>query len=144
MAKNKETPQQILEMARGERGMSKDEFSTALGISRMWYHNVLTGGKDIDLKTLCWLAVDHCDDWLGELANQLIVLWHGEKFVPIGSHEELMQMRQFLINTEFDDMLKVGRSLSPDHFGLWAAELRDRLEKQLEAVKVQIHAEVAA
>lgn len=142
MAKNKETPQEILETVRGERGMSKDEFSAALGISRMWYHNVLTGGKDIDLKTLHHLSIDHSGEWLGGLGDKLIVLWHGVQYLPIGSREELVKMREFLQNTEYEDMLKVGRSLSPDHFPLWAAELRAKLDEQLEAVKVQIHAEV--
>ena len=144
MAKNKETPQQILETVRGERGMSKDEFSTALGISRMWYHNVLNGGKDIDLKTLHHLSIDFRGEWLGDLGEKLIVLWHGVQYLPIGSREELVKMREFLQETEYEDMLNVGKSLIPDHFPLWAAELRDRLDKQLEAVKKQVRAEVMA
>lgn len=143
MAKaKKETPQQILEAARG--AMSKDEFAAALGISRQWYHQVLTGDKDIDLETLHHLSVDYRGEWLGKLGDELIVAWYGVNYLPIGSREELVKMRQFLKETEYEDLVKVGRSLHPDHFPLWAAELRKRLDEQLDNVRKQMHAEVAA
>ena len=144
MAKKKETVEQVLEAARGEQEMSKDEFAEALSISRQWYHQILNNGKDIDLKTLAWLSVDYRGEWRGELADRLIVLWHGEQYVPVGSHDELVKMREFLKTTQFEEMLAVGRTLHSDHFGLWAAELRDRLESQLAHVKAEMKTEVAA
>jgi transcriptional regulator with XRE-family HTH domain len=142
MAKAKQTPQQLLETARGE--MSKDEFAAALGISRQWYHQVLTGAKEIDLKTLCWLAVDYQDDWRGKLANELIVIWHGEEYVPVGSREELVNLREFLLEVDYEDMSTLRPQLHKNHFGLWAAELRDRLEKQLVQIRESMKAEVPA
>lgn len=141
MAKKPETQQQILERYRGD--MSKVEFCERLSVSRPTMDKYLDGAY-ISLEWLTYLSVDFCDDWRGAMANELIVICHGENYVPIGSREELVQMRQFLKNTEFSDMLNVGNSLSPDHFGLWAAELRDRLDRQLEAVKKQVRAEVTA
>ncbi len=142
MAKAKQTAQQILETARGE--MSKDEFAEALGISRMWYHQVLTGGKEIDLKTLAWLSVDFQGDWRGKLANELIVIWHGEEYVPVGSRQELKDLRDFLLEVDYEDMSTIRPYLHKNHFGLWAAVLRDRLEKQLVQIREQMKAEVTA
>lgn len=141
MAKKKETQQQVIERFRGE--MSKVDFCEKLGISRPTLDKYLDGAY-ISLEWLTYLSVDFCDDWRGAMANELIVICHGEKYVPIGSREELVELRQFLKNTELDDMLNVGRKLDPNHFGLWAAELQDRLDRQLDAVKVQIRAEVGA
>lgn len=135
MAK-RETAQQLLERVRGEREMSKDEFADALGITRQWYHKVLTEGRDLDLKTLAWLAVDYGGEWRGELANELIEMIHGKDYVPVGSREELRNFRDFLMASDTpEDMGVIGSQVRPGHFGLWAAELRDRLEKQLKAVK---------
>lgn len=141
MAKKKETQQQVIERFRGE--MSKVDFCEKLGISRPTLDKYLDGAY-ISLEWLTYLSVDFCDDWRGAMANELIVICHGEKFIPVGSREELVQMREFLKVTKYEDMLSVGNQLSPDHFGLWAAELRARLDEQLDAVKVQIRAEVGA
>lgn len=141
MAKKPETQQQIIERHRGE--MSKVEFCEKLGISRPTLDKYLDGAY-ISLEWLTYLSVDYADDWRGALANELIAVCHGEKYIPVGSRDELVQMRQFLKETQFEDMLKVGRGLHADHFGLWAAELRTRLDEQLDKVRAEIRSEVAA
>lgn len=143
MAK-KETAAQMLERVRGELDMSKVAFTEALGITRQWYDQILNDGKDLDLKTLAWLAVDYAGEWRGDLANALIESLYGPQYVPVGSKTELMDFREFLISSDTpEDMGVIGAQVKPGHFELWAAELRDRLEKQLKAVREQIRAEVA-
>lgn len=142
MAKVRESVAQRLEVVRGERGMSKDEFATALNISRQWYHSVLNNEKEIPLKIISELSVDHQGEWLGDLADFLIEAWHGEPFLPIGSREELMRLRGFLQDASYEDLREMARRLDGGHFGLWAAELQDRLEKQLAEVKAANRVEV--
>lgn len=80
MAKKRTTHAQILETVRGEQDMSIVDFAEAVGISRGWYYKVLDG-FEIDLKTLCFLAVDQAGNWRGALAVELIRLTD-PRFVP--------------------------------------------------------------
>jgi DNA-binding XRE family transcriptional regulator len=145
MAKaKKETPAQMMERVRGELGVSKDEFSEMLQVSRQWYHEILNNRKEIPLKVLSFLAVDHQGESIGALACDLIVAWHGEPFLPIGSRDELMGLMKYLETCTFEDLRGMASSLAGGHFGPWAAELQARLNKQLEQVKAEIRAEVAA
>lgn len=80
MAKKRETQAQILERVRGEQDMSTTDFSAAVGVSRQWYYKILEG-SDLDLKTLCILAVDQAENWRGALAVELIRLTD-PRFVP--------------------------------------------------------------
>lgn len=78
MAKRKKAQGEVLERHRGD--LSKIEFCAAVGISRPTYDAWLNGAE-ISLKFLSFLAVDHMDDWRGQLAVELIKLID-ERMVP--------------------------------------------------------------
>lgn len=87
MSKKRTTQAQILETVRGERDMTVTAFAAAIGVSRQWYYNILEG-SELDLKSLCILAIDHIDDWLGALAVDLIRLMD-PRFVPCTCQTEI-------------------------------------------------------
>ena len=142
MAKNT-SPAQILETKRGELEMTKGEFAEALGVSRQWYDQILNG-RQFDLKTLCYLAIDYSGEWRGDLAVKLIRLIHGPAMVPIGEKQELQNFREFLRQSNYEDISGMAGSLAKGHFPIWAAELQTRLNEQLAAVKAKMRAEVQA
>ena len=144
MAKKKLTQQEVLEKWRSLQDLTKSAFCEQVGISRPTFDKYLDG-EYISLEWLTYLAVDYADDWRGLMACELIEVCHGEAYVPVGSKEELKGFRAFLKTCETnEDLGAVGAMVHPQHFGLWAAEMRERLEKQLEAAKKSNRAEVTA
>lgn len=140
MTKKMLTRQVILETWRDRRGLTKSEFCEQVGISRPTLDKYLDGAY-ISLELLAYLAVDHADDWRGEMACELIEAVHGKQYVPVGSKEELQSFREFLKTCETNEELgALGARVHPEHFGLWAAELRKRLEDQLKTVKADMKA----
>lgn len=87
MSKRKETQAQVLERVRGEQDMTITAFAAAVGVSREWYYKILQGFQ-IDLKTLCVLAVDQAENWRGLLAVELIRLGD-PRFVPCTCQTEI-------------------------------------------------------
>lgn len=88
MTKKRETHAQILERVRGERDLSITDFVLELDVmSRQWYHRILKGGE-VDLKTLCFMAVDCAGEWRGELAVELIGTVD-KRFVPCVCETEI-------------------------------------------------------
>lgn len=144
MAKKKLTQQEIIEKWRDARSLTKSDFCEQVGISRPTLDKYLDGAY-ITLEWLAYLAVDYADDWRGAMACDLIEAVHGEQYVPVGSKEELQSFRGFLKECDTnEDLGAVGSLVHREHFGLWAAEMRERLEKQLAAVKESMKAEVGA
>lgn len=88
MSKKRETHAQVLERVRGEMDLSITDFVRAMGVmSRQWYHRILNGGE-LDLKTLCLMAVDHAGDWRGRLAVEMIRVTD-KRFVPCVCETEI-------------------------------------------------------
>lgn len=143
MAKKKLTQQEIFEKWRGAQDLSKIEFCEQVGISRPTFDKYLDGAY-ITLEWLAYLAVDYADDWRGSMACELIESIHGEQYVPVGTKTELMGFRSFLKTCDTnEDLGAIGAMVHPEHFGLWAAEMRERLEKQLTEAKSQMRAVTA-
>jgi len=140
MAQKLETQQQIIERYRGE--LSKVDFCKQLHISRPTLDKYLDG-EYISLKWLTELSVDFADDWRGQLANELIVKVHGANYIPIGSRQELIDFRGFLEECDREDLVLIPQYMNVEYFGLWAAEVRKRNEKEFAEAKARMKAVTA-
>ncbi len=150
MAKN--NPIQKLEVVRRELEMTKGAFAEVLGISRMWYDQILNEGKTIDPKTLNMVCVDHVGTPVGDLAVELMIAWHGRQNVPcvcqteLGDcgpcpkHGDVKTFMEFLEGCDINDLAKTAPPFSPEQKFILRQFIQSRSDKQFKAMKAGVAA----